>query len=639
MSKEAPEVKPFPGVRRVPQSTNWQYWKRNPDTLMNHPAIAGKQWAFRGSLGTSNLREANALAAKKLAELESYWATLRESQRASKPADVTSALQDAIAQRVKVAVLAEDERLRADPLALAKSLADWWTAHERGRLLAHERAQRDAQNESEVPPYRPLPVPRWLSQSGQDELAVYVQGGQSGVPMGDLLGLLQERHEGAAKQIRHALSRGHSGAFVTLAEREALALGVNLGADGWMTPEAKPLRDACQRAYLEALEALAQRDSGSIVDTPLMPTVAPKVEPKGQAIEDDTLRLGAVVTSVLAECPENDYKRKLRMVTSLLLQVVNPALPVQDLKQAHITDFLAKVCKLPTDWYTRTKKGETIAKLLTHEHPKCIAPKTFEATYRAALSTFLERAKHEFHDQGFPVGLSVKFAAYKGTREDSEEQQRNLKAHELVRLFGSAEYAALAKAPDMAHKYWLPLLALYSGARPRELCQINPQVDFGVEGDVPFFLVSEKTEGDEGVVKTVKTGEERKVPIHPELARLGFLAYVDKVKQQGARRLFPGFGLHKGNSAARAGQWFSDFLAELGLRDETPKAMVTGLYTLKKTFITEAARLGLRFEPITGHVEGDRSKVLRDGYIMEELPMADKLAVLERVQFDVMQGK
>lgn len=63
MSKEAPEVKAFPGVRRVPQSTNWQYWKRNPDTLKHHPAIADEQWAFRGSLGAADLRDANARAA------------------------------------------------------------------------------------------------------------------------------------------------------------------------------------------------------------------------------------------------------------------------------------------------------------------------------------------------------------------------------------------------------------------------------------------------------------------------------------------------------------------------------------------------------------------------------------------------
>jgi hypothetical protein len=66
-------------------------------------------------MGTSDLREANAKAAAKLAELEAYWFTLRASQKATEPSEVTTALTDAIAQRVKAAVLADDERLRGAP--------------------------------------------------------------------------------------------------------------------------------------------------------------------------------------------------------------------------------------------------------------------------------------------------------------------------------------------------------------------------------------------------------------------------------------------------------------------------------------------------------------------------------------------
>jgi hypothetical protein len=123
------------------------------------------------------------------------------------------------------------------------------------------------------------------------------------------------------------------------------------------------------------------------------------------------------------------------------------------------------------------------------------------------------------------------------------------------------------------------------------------------------------------MVKTVKTGEERHIPIHPELVRLGFLVYLDRIKGQGAKRLFPGFGMNKGDAAARAKSWFSDYLEELGLRDETPKALISGLYAFRKTFITAAHILGLKFEPITGHADKDRSKVTLDSYIFEEIPL------------------
>ena len=202
-------------------------------------------------------------------------------------------------------------------------------------------------------------------------------------------------------------------------------------------------------------------------------------------------------------------------------------------------------------------------------------------------------------------------------------------------LFESNHYKALADGPDLDHKYWFPLVSLYTGARPRELCQINPQVDTGERDGVAYLLISAETEADDKVTKSVKTGEARHVPIHPELERLGFLDYLKRIKGAGARRLFPGFGVHKGDAAARAKQWFSGFLDDVELRDETAGAKLTGIYAFRKTFITEAARLGLRFEPITGHAEEGRSKVVRDSYIMEELPLADKMTVMKQVVFKV----
>lgn len=319
MTKDNPEVKALPGVRRVPQSTNWHYWKRNPDTLMSHPAIGGKQWAFRGSLGTSDLREANALAAAKLAELEKFWATLRDSQRASRPGEVTPALVDAIAQRVKAAVLAEDEALRADPQALAASLMNWWGAKEKARHLTHAKALRDAQSsDQESPPYRPLTVPKVLTAEGLEELEQLKLLGMADVMVGELLDMLKERHQAAAEETRKALGRGLNVPVLVRADREARVLGVNLSEGDWKSPEAKALREACQRAYLEALEGLAQRDNGMVVDTPPAPSVVPSAtEATPQAPEG--LTLGEVVKEVLKAYPENDYKRKLNMVTGLML--------------------------------------------------------------------------------------------------------------------------------------------------------------------------------------------------------------------------------------------------------------------------------------------------------------------------------
>lgn len=645
MTSDDPDMKPLLGVHRPKNTSMWHFQKKVPVDLLSHPAIKGEKWAYRGSLGTASLREANAKAAQLLAELESKWGTYRAAQRVTSPEDVPPALVAAIGQQLRSEVLAEDERLRQDPGVLAASLAQWW--------LAREDAQRRMyQVECGVPPmhripckeevgiidvdvpsrpFRPEPVPRWLTDVGQQEARDYARAGHPEVPLYELLPLLRQRHQEAADQARDAMARGAQGPYILLAEAAAMTLGVNLGPDGWRSAQAQALRTACQRAYLEALDGLSQRDSGLVVDTP--PT--PNVRLEEAAPLPEVLTLGKVVAAVLADHPESGFKRKVDTTTSLLLSLLDPQMPVTSLKQAHISDFLGKVCSLPTDWYLQVKREKPLLGLLSERHPECISPTTFESTYKAAMSTFLKRAAHAFGDQGFPRGLGVEFAAYKGTRKHKEEQQRNFRPHELVSLFESSHYSALAGARDTAHRYWFPLVALYTGARPRELCQINPQVDTGVRDGVPFLLISASTEADLNVVKTVKTGEARHVPVHPELVRLGFLDYLREVKEQGGRRLFPGFGIHKGDASARAKGWFSDFLKELGLRDETVGAKLTGIYAFRKTFITEANRLGLRFEPITGHADEGRSKVVRDSYIMEELPLPDKLAVIQQITFKV----
>lgn len=644
MTSDEPDMKPLQGVHRPDNTSMWHFQKKTPSDLLEHPSIQGEKWAFRGSLKTASLREANALAAQKLAELEALWATYRAALRVTNPEDVPPALVTAIAQQLRVLVLAEDERLREDPSALASSLAQWWQAQEHARHAAYQiecgpppaygPPQKQAIGRYEdppPPPFRPATMPRWLTPRGQQEVADYVVAGRPEVPLYELLPMLRERHQAAAAEAREAMARGSLGPFLLLADSAAKELGVNLGHEGWRSPHAKALRVECQRAYLVALEGLAERDTGAVVETPPAPEVPKAEQPKPK----DVLTLEKVVAAVLADHPENGFRRKVETTTRLLLALMAPTTPVESIKQAHISDFLGKVCRLPTDWYVQVKRGRTPLQLLAEEHTECISPTTFESTYRASMSTFLKRAAHAFGDQGFPRGLGVEFATYKGTRKHKEEQQRNFKASELVALFESSQYKAFAETPGDAHKYWFPLVALYTGARPRELCQINPQVDVGERDGVPYLLISGETAADDKVVKTVKTGEARHVPVHPELIRLGFLEYLKQTKGQGARRLFPGFGLHKGDAAARARDWFSDFLAEVGLRDETPGAKLTGIYAFRKTFITEAARLGLRFEPITGHAEEGRSKVVRDSYIMEELPLPDKLAVAAQVVFSI----
>jgi integrase len=612
-------MKPMQGVHRPEGSVNWHYQKKLPKDLQGHPEAPRSGWAHRGTLGTSDLREANCKAAQLLAGLEKRWGLMRQALTITPPEAVTAELRTAIAHQLKARMLAADEAQRSDPVALAQSLAGWWEAQERGRRVAHEA--------TEDSPYKPQQLPRALTDNGRHEVELLARGGRGEVALHELLPLLNKRHKEANQEARLRLSRRQSGPFLLLADAAAQSLGVNLGVDGWSSREATDLRKACQKAYLEALEALAARGLGDLVETPKALQEAPKAA--------QVLTLGHVLGEVVSKHPENGFKRKVQSAAWLMQQCIDPQMPAAGLLQKHVSGFLDDISRLPVDWYTRTKRGATVRQLLAEKHPKCISPSTFDSTYRMAVGTLLRRAASEFGDQGFPRGLGTEFAVYRGQRGEDEEKQRNFKTEELRRMFEGPEFAAMAANRDQEHQYWLPLVLLYTGARARELCQVNPQTDVGEFKGVPFFAIDKATPADKGVVKSVKTHEARQVPIHPELVRLGFLDYLKRIKAEGARRLFPAFGTNKGDAAYRAKDWFGDWLGQLGLRDETAGAMLTGCHAFRKTFCTQAGHLNLPFEALTGHADPTRSAVVRKSYLMEPTHVPEKLAILERICFPV----
>jgi len=210
MTKASPELKPMQGVHRPEGSVNWHYQKKFPKDLQGHPEAPRNGWAHRGTLGTSDLREANGKAAQLLAGLEKQWGLMRQALTITPPEAVTPELRAAIAHQLKAPMLAADEALRDDPAALAQSLAGWWETQERGRKVAHEAAEES--------PYEPRQMPRVLTDSGRQDVQMLVRGGRAEVALFELLPMLHERHEAAHKEARSRLVRGQSGPFLLLAD-------------------------------------------------------------------------------------------------------------------------------------------------------------------------------------------------------------------------------------------------------------------------------------------------------------------------------------------------------------------------------------------------------------------------------------
>lgn len=89
--------------------------------------------------------------------------------------------------------------------------------------------------------------------------------------------------------------------------------------------------------------------------------------------------------------------------------------------------------------------------------------------------------------------------------------------------------------------YWLPLLALYTHCSRNELAGLESN-DVVLDGEVPYFFIRNNMTRslDDETEEGEKTENRcRKIPIHPELRRLGFLEYLGAIKAEGHEALFP----------------------------------------------------------------------------------------------------
>lgn len=449
------------------------------------------QTHIRKSLGTSDMDDAKRLCVKLWAELDDHFAALRLRLAPSSVDTITPELTEAIVAQIKHTALKLDDDTRYNPTAAA--------------FLHHL-----------VTAARPL----YVQQEGKPEPRPFV------LPPSDQDGLTLEQREGVAwlndhhaQQATEALAAGKLAGAKKAAQDAAQALGVSLrGLED--TSEAQELFRAVARAQKEAADALQARDQGQPVATP----EAPAFKVGGEK----TLRWLHKSWSTDARNPvkPDSIKRNLRGV-ELFEQMVGPDIPIDQITREHARQFADALALKYQNSRTGKDRFIAVATLLNH----------------AVSMEWLSRNRLKGMAPAFEV---------KRPREIWEDA-------DVVQLFDSPLFKAYAipegADPGMDAAYWVPLLALYSGARIGELAKLLVS-DVVYEDSSPARFI---------IYKSKTTAGQREVMIHPDLIRLGFLDYVAAMKAQGRTRLFPATGiLPDGTQGKYLSDWFGRYRAEQG---------------------------------------------------------------------------
>lgn len=211
--------------------------------------------------------------------------------------------------------------------------------------------------------------------------------------------------------------------------------------------------------------------------------------------------------------------------------------------------------------------------------------------YLWAMKAITELLRTFEHSGGGNVNPFAQAAELVRLPEASNEPALPFTLEKLQRLLSSPGYSAMKDAaePHRAARFWLPLLCLFTCSRAKEVMRLEVS-ELERHGDAWVLRVSSTMSADP------RTGGAamRWVPLHDELVRCGFVAYVVQRKLDGHVKMF-GPGAEAETLSASAHQvsyWFSRLAQALGLGPEC------NLHALRRAFVAACLHSGIGIEGI-----------------------------------------
>lgn len=215
-------------------------------------------------------------------------------------------------------------------------------------------------------------------------------------------------------------------------------------------------------------------------------------------------------------------------------------LPVKQYTRRHLSEFYNTLRALPA-LYSKDKRwrGMTLVQIVeaAKDDPAPRLTMKTVARHFSAMGGFFTYAKRHGLIEGDNPAHGFEFP-----RKGRANSRRKMwEGEKLAKLFQSPVWtgchAMFRSRPGPRvirdEKFWLPILGLYHGNRLEEFAQLRGE-DVRQEDSVWFLRVH----GEDG--RQIKNDQSaRRVPLHPELERLGFLDYVRETAPKASDMVFP----------------------------------------------------------------------------------------------------
>lgn len=256
-------------------------------------------------------------------------------------------------------------------------------------------------------------------------------------------------------------------------------------------------------------------------------------------------------------------KRLMDFQSSLDLfrRFVGNDLPVSAITKKRVGEFRGLLIELPSN-ATKRFRGLDLASIRekAKEHGlKTLAAQTINTKYLSVVENFFHWCISNGSLMENPAsGIRVPTPKSAQAKVRRPFQSDHLDALFKAPLFtGCKSNNRIYKAGSYRvsdHRYWLPLLALFTGAREGELCQLRMEDIRQIEG---VWCIDVNRRG--GHLKS--RAAERIIPVHPELARIGFLEHVKAGVAAGRTKLFAEIKIGaSGYASDNPSKWFARVL-------------------------------------------------------------------------------
>jgi integrase len=347
----------------------------------------------------------------------------------------------------------------------------------------------------------------------------------------------------------------------------------------------------------------------------------------GQLVEEHTILLEDLYEDFKAKKIEakrwsSNTVRNHQPKFNAFLQSVSGNIPVNTVTKKMAIRFSKLLDNLPprfTDWEEYKDLKGIDPDSLKGKHKKTMDPTT-KRDYLLHISSLMKFAENFEY-----IGKNP----FKGLVPDKKKKQKELvepfTLDDLNTIFHPDNYPLNGKK---AHKFWLPVMALYTGCRLEEISQLYIE-DVYQEKESGLWVLDINNEKDKKVKNEASI---RLVPLHPFLVDdLKFPEFVQRVKEQGHERVFWELKKYNNKYGHKATEWFGKYKKEVGIKAPPRKKVFHSFRHSLSTNLNDQGVFPHTIDELTGHAHKGTSL----GVYIKDFKPKNLLKAIKKLNYEI----